>query len=134
MNRRLARIRTVQALYQVEMTNTDPSIAIQSVMEEGDKQDDFLDSLVNGTLEYMDDIDSYLHGALEHWALERISRIERAILRMAVYEMKYIEDIPINVSLNEAIDLAKGFIGEEESGKFVNGVLSKVANMLKSSL
>ncbi|MGJ9383291.1 transcription antitermination factor NusB [Salipaludibacillus neizhouensis] len=133
MNRRLARIRTIQALYQVEMTDIDPSMAIESVLEKGDKQDDFLDSLVNGTLKYTDEIDSFLHGALEHWSLERISRIERAILRMAVYEMKYVDDIPINVSLNEAIDLAKGFIGEEESGKFVNGVLSNVANVLKNS-
>lgn len=131
MNRRVARIKTVQVLYQVEMTDTAPEKAIESVLEEGEKSDIFLETLVEGALTHGDDIDSFLHGALQHWTLERISRIDRAILRMAVYEMKYIEDIPVNVTLNEAIDLAKGFNGEE-SGKFVNGVLSEVANMLQN--
>lgn len=131
MNRRVARIKSVQALYQVEMTGVDPDIAIETVLEEDESSDTFLTAIVHGTLEHQEEIDGLLEGALEHWTLHRLSRIDRAILRQCVYEMKYIEDVPVNVSINEAIDLAKGFNAEEESGKFVNGVTSKVASILQ---
>ncbi|SDY56533.1 N utilization substance protein B [Evansella caseinilytica] len=130
MNRRVARIKAVQSLYQIEMTDVHPEDAIQTVLEKGEETSAFLSALVNGTLEHQDEIDELLKGALKNWTLSRISRVDRAILRMAVYEMKWQEDIPINVSINEAIDIAKGFTGEEEAGRFVNGVLSTVANRL----
>ncbi|PYZ94355.1 transcription antitermination factor NusB [Salipaludibacillus keqinensis] len=130
MNRRLARIKTVQALYQIEMTEVEPIEAIRSVLEEGEVIDSFLELLVNGTLDHINEIDSLIEAVLEHWSLARISRVDRAILRMAVYEMKYVKDIPVTVSINEAIDLAKGFTGEEEPGKFANGVLSKLAKKI----
>ncbi|MCR6096667.1 transcription antitermination factor NusB [Salipaludibacillus agaradhaerens] len=131
MNRRLARIRTVQALYQIEMTETAPSEAMASVLQDNEVPDDFFHGLVNGTFSHLQEIDRLLTDALEHWSINRISRVDRAILRLAVYEMKYETDIPVNVSINEAIDLAKGFAGEEESGKFANGVLSKIAETLE---
>lgn len=131
MNRRVARIKSVQALYQVEMTGVDPATAVETVLEEGESSEGFLMQLVEGTLDHQDEIDGLLEGALEHWTLLRLSRIDRAILRQCVYEMKYIDDVPVNVSINEAVDLAKGFNAEEESGKFVNGVTSKVAFILK---
>jgi N utilization substance protein B len=133
MKRRVARIKTVQALYQIEMTDVAPREAMNSVLEEGEVIDSFFESLVFGTVEHLNDIDPLIEEVLENWSLSRISRVDRAILRMAVYEMKYVPDIPINVSVNEAIDLAKGFTGEEEPGKFANGVLSKVANRLESN-
>ncbi|MCE7794330.1 transcription antitermination factor NusB [Salipaludibacillus sp. CUR1] len=135
MNRRLARIRTVQALYQIEMTEVSPAEAMASVLEEDEedyRNNPFFESLVKGTTTHLEEIDRLIQGALEHWTLSRISRVDRAILRMAVYEMKYENDIPVNVSINEAIDLAKGFTGEEEPGKFANGVLSNIAKMLES--
>jgi len=132
MKRRLARIKTVQALYQIEMTDVDPAEAMNSVLEDGEVIDSFFESLVFGTVEHLNDIDPLIEEVLENWSLARISRVDRAILRMAVYEMKYVSGIPINVSINEAIDLAKGFTGEEEPGKFANGVLSKVANRLEN--
>lgn len=130
MNRRVARIKSVQALYQVEMTGVEPDTAIETVLEEDESLDSFLTSIVHGTLDHQEEIDGLLEGALEHWTLMRLSRIDRAILRQCVYEMKYIDDVPVNVSINEAIDLAKGFNAEEESGKFVNGVTSKIASIL----
>ncbi|SDN40661.1 transcription antitermination factor NusB [Alkalicoccus daliensis] len=134
MNRRVARIKSVQALYQVEMTGVEPQTAIETVLEEGETSDGFLTQLVEGTLDNQEEIDGLLEGALEHWTLLRLSRIDRAILRQCVYEMKYIEDVPVNVSINEAVDLAKGFNAEEESGKFVNGVTSKIASIISEEL
>lgn len=131
MKRRLARIKTVQALYQIEMTDVAPMEAMNSVLEDGEVIDSFFETLVYGTIEHINEIDLLIEGVLEHWSLTRISRVDRAILRMAVYEMKYVSEIPINVSINEAIDLAKGFTGEEEPGKFANGILSKVAKRLE---
>ncbi|PRO66709.1 transcription antitermination factor NusB [Alkalicoccus urumqiensis] len=133
MKRRVARIKSVQALYQVEMTGISAEEAVEAALEEGEEASPFLYELVRGTLEHGGEIDSYLEEALEHWTLNRLTRIDRAILRQCVFEMKYMDDMPVNVSINEAIDLAKGFNGEEESGRFVNGVASKVASMLGES-
>ncbi|CAM3801343.1 transcription antitermination factor NusB [Alkalicoccus chagannorensis] len=133
MNRRVARIKSVQALYQVEMTGVDPDEAIEVALEEDETTDPFLQDLVHGTLQYLIEIDAMLEEALEHWTLQRLSRIDRAIMRQCVYEMKYVEEVPVNVSINEAVDLAKGFHAEEESGRFVNGVTSKVAEMIQTN-
>ncbi|MFA9555980.1 transcription antitermination factor NusB [Evansella sp. AB-rgal1] len=130
MNRRVARIKAIQSLYQVEMTGVSSEEAITTVLNEGEEKTPFLHSIVNGTLEHLEEIDQLLEGALQNWSISRVSRVDRAILRIATYEMKWLDDIPINVSINEAIDLAKGFNGEEEPGKFVNGVLSKLAKSL----
>lgn len=127
MNRRIARIKAVQSLYQIEMTDVDPNEAIDVVLEDGELRDEFLVQLVHGTLENMTEIDQYIEESLTNYNLSRIGRVDRAIIRMAIYEMKWLDDIPISVSINEAIDLAKGFTGDEEHGKFVNGVLSNVA-------
>lgn len=130
MKRRLARVKAVQALFQVEMSGTDKDEAINNVLDENEENDTFLNILVTGTLEYLKDIDEIFTNHLLNWKLERVSNVDRTVIRIAIYEMKYVTEIPINVSLNEAIDIAKGF-GGDESGRFVNGVLSKVADTLK---
>lgn len=130
MNRRLARVKAVQSLFQVEMSGTDKDEAINNVLDENEENDTFLEQLVTGTLAYLKDIDEIFTNHLLNWKLERVSNVDRTVIRIAIYEMKYVTEIPINVSLNEAIDVAKGF-GGDESGRFVNGVLSKVADTLK---
>ncbi|OIJ16030.1 transcription antitermination factor NusB [Anaerobacillus arseniciselenatis] len=130
MKRRIARIKAVQSLFQVDMSGTDKEEAIHNVLEENESNDPFLEQLVSGTLENLKIIDDLFTSHLENWTLERVGNVDRAVIRMAIYEMKFVEDIPINVSLNEAIDVAKSF-GGEESGRFVNGVLSKIAETLK---
>ncbi|WP_026689319.1 transcription antitermination factor NusB [Alteribacter aurantiacus] len=131
MNRRNARIKAVQSLYQIDMTHVEAETAIEAVLEEGEEASPFLQTLVEGTLSHLEDIDQTLNGAMDNWTINRIANVNRAILRMALYEMKWEEEIPLSVSLNEAIDLAKGFSADDESGKFVNGVLSKIAEDLK---
>lgn len=129
MNRRLARLRAVQALFQVDFTGVGWQVAIEDALDDGEVTSPFLEELVKGTLEHKEEIDQILRQSLTNWTLERVGNVDRAVLRMALYEMKYVTDIPQNVSFNEAIELAKAF-GGEDSGRFVNGVLSKAAEFL----
>ncbi|KAA0549471.1 transcription antitermination factor NusB [Bacillus sp. BGMRC 2118] len=124
MKRRTAREKAIQALFQLDLNEQEPSLAIEHVLE-GKESDEFLEQLVLGTTENKQEIDNILIKNLENWSLDRIGNVDRAILRLAVYEMKYEESIPQNVSINEAIELAKIF-GDDESSKFINSVLSKV--------
>jgi len=78
--------------------------------------------LVQGTWENIEHIDVIIRKYSEHWSVGRMSRVDRSILRMAVYELLFCEDIPPKVSLNEAIDLGKIY-GSENSGAFINGIL-----------
>ncbi len=129
MKRRLARIKAVQSLFQVDMSGTDKEEAISNVLEDNETKDAFLETLVYGTIEHLSAIDQIFLDHLQNYRLDRVGNVDRAVIRMAIFEMKYLEDIPVNVSLNEAVDVAKSF-GGDESGRFVNGVLSKVAETL----
>lgn len=124
MNRRVARLRAAQALYQIDLTETDIDSAIDSVLDEGETASEFMNALVRGTIEQKNTIDPLISASLQGWTIDRMGLVDRAIVRMSLYEMKNIDDIPVNVTFNEGIELAKAF-GGEESGKFVNGVLSK---------
>jgi len=85
----------------------------------------FAELLVQGVCLHRDEIDGWIGSASENWRLDRMSVVDRNILRIAIYEMSYCEDIPPKVSINEAIDLAKRFSGQD-SGPFINGVLDQV--------
>lgn len=125
MKRRLAREKAFQSLFQIEVSDIEPETAINHVLEEGEKEDEFLHTLVYGTVEKKEEIDQLITDHLENWSFSRLANVEKAVLRLAVYEMQFLKDIPVNVSMNEAIELAKIF-GGEESGRFVNGVLVKI--------
>ncbi|MDQ0161396.1 transcription antitermination factor NusB [Bacillus alveayuensis] len=131
MKRRTARKKALQALFQIDIAHTSPKEAIEHVLQ-GEEADEFLTRLVEGTNNHMQEIDEMIKPFLVNWKIERLAAVDRTILRMAVYEMKYEKDIPVNVTLNEAIELAKTF-GDEKSGRFVNGVLSSVKNSLEES-
>lgn len=122
MKRRTAREKAMQVLFQLDNTELPVEEAIEHVLE--DEQDDFFNNLVFGVRENLNKIDDQLENNLENWSLSRLPKIERTILRMAVYELQFTDDTPPNVVVNEAIELSKTF-GDEKSSKFVNGVLSK---------
>lgn len=122
MKRREAREKAVQTLFQLDGTTLPVEEAI-SYISEG-PIDSFYEMLVKGTSEKQEAIDNVLTEKLENWSLDRLPKIERTILRLAVYELLYNEDVPHKVAVNEAIELCKTF-GDEKSGRFVNGVLSK---------
>ncbi len=84
--------------------------------------------LTKGVIENLAKIDSKLTVASENWSLSRMGRVDRAILRVAAYEILFLDDIPINVGINEAIEIAKRY-GSDESANFVNGVLDRVASI-----
>lgn len=123
MKRHEARQKALQVLFQLDNTELSIEEAIQHVLED-EKSDTFFETLVKGTLTNKSNIDEQLEVQLENWKLSRLPKLERTVLRLAVYELMYNEDAPSKVVINEAIELCKTF-GDEKSAKFVNGVLSK---------
>ncbi|MGY0693032.1 transcription antitermination factor NusB [Virgibacillus sp. FSP13] len=124
MKRHTARENAFQILFQLDLNEFDPVTATTEHLET-DHVDAFLDSLVQGVAKNQTTIDNTISDHLEKWSMERIATVEKTILRIATYEIRYLEDIPTNVSINEAVELANRY-GDEKSGKFVNGVLSKI--------
>jgi N utilization substance protein B len=92
----------------------------------------FSSELVTGTWQNVPQIDALLGSCADNWSVERMSRVDRSILRMAVYELLHCQDIPPKVTINEAIDLGKLF-GSENSGSFINGVLDALYAKLREN-
>ena len=91
---------------------------------------DYATALVRGVEAHRMAIDKHLAATSENWALARMPIVDRSILRLATYEMMYVDDVPTSVTINEAVELAKDFGGEDESPRFVNGVLGRIAKIL----
>ncbi|MBX3743766.1 MAG: transcription antitermination factor NusB [Verrucomicrobiae bacterium] len=89
----------------------------------------FADGLIRGTLTRREDIDRRLSEVMINWSLNRLASVDRSLLRMAVYELQYREDIPPVVTINEAIEIARKF-STADSGKFVNGILDRIKGEL----
>ncbi len=125
MKRRTAREKALQALFAIEIGKTDPDTAINHVLD-GAEGDPYLTNLVHGVVKNKEQIDNVISELLEKWTLERLAAVDRNLLRMAAYELLFLrEEVPPKVAIDEAIEIAKIY-GDEKSGKFVNGVLSKV--------
>lgn len=124
MKRTEARKKALQALFQLDSTELTVEEAIEYVLIDDEQTNAFLNRLVQGTTEHKEQIDAALEEKLENWTLSRLPKIERTILRLAVYELLFDEETPNKVVMNEAIELSKTF-GDDKSSKFVNGVLSK---------
>ncbi|KOS68109.1 antitermination protein NusB [Lysinibacillus contaminans] len=122
MKRHEAREKALQVLFQLD--NTDLTVEEAMGHIKGQPTNAFYEKIVNGTAEHLEEIDAALEQQLEKWSLARLPKIERTVLRLAVYELLYMQETPNRVVLNEAIELCKTF-GDEKSSKFVNGVLSK---------
>jgi len=132
--RRKSREIALQMLYQMEMTGQPPHVVIDLYYELASGDDDnknpnfakavrpFAEQLLYGVHAHRDELDGMIVAASEHWRLERMSIIDRNVLRIALYEMLYRAEIPPKVSVNEAIDLGKTF-GSPDSGAFINGIL-----------
>lgn len=130
-NRHLGRIVALQTLYEWDFRQEchDPSVKIDEILTRNierykDTIDDteFIERVVKGTLESIDDLDGIIRPIAPEWPIEQIARIDRNILRMSLYELTKTQDAPPKVVINEAVELAKAF-GGENSSKFINGVL-----------
>jgi len=130
LERTKARRQALQILYQREITGESTSAILESHSfnsEEGEPSE-FCRTLLAGVEEHRDEIDATLAEISEHWTVSRMPLVDRNILRMAVYEILYIDDIPDSVSINEAVEMAKTY-GGDDSSKFVNGVLGRLAEV-----
>ena len=83
-------------------------------------------------MEQVEKIDSTIEEVSEGWKIKRMGRVDLSIMRLAVYEMKYDEDIPVRVAINEAVEIAKKY-GQDNSPSFVNGILAKVADVIEKA-
>ncbi|BAH43312.1 N utilization substance protein B [Brevibacillus brevis NBRC 100599] len=123
MKRRTAREKVVQCLFQIDMAEVPLTDAVALVMEESEENAQYLRYLLDGVLKNLTEIDAEIKKYLRGWQLERIANVDRAILRLAFYEIMFEQDTPDKVVMNEAIEVAKLF-SDEQSHRYINGVLS----------
>jgi len=129
-NRHLARTITIQTLYQWDFNDKEKDITeiTKEVRESFAPEFDdgsFIDYLVNGVIKNIKEIDKLITKFAPEWPLDQITIVDRNILRLGTFELKFDKTMPAKVAINESIELAKTF-GGESSGKFVNGVLGAV--------
>lgn len=130
-NRHLARSLALQSLYEWDFHSLGQDKAIEilerNLSEFAPEMDErlFALALINGVLKNKEEIDTAIGHFAPDWPIERITTVDRNVLRMGIYELVFDQEIPSKVAINEAIELAKTF-GGESSGKFVNGVLGAV--------
>jgi len=137
MSRRKAREIALQTLFQLDYNNTDPEQALTAVFEESGEVTEgtrsYAQSVVMGTRDHLGEVDKIISDVSIEWKLDRMAGVDRNIARIAVYEMNFGgEDLPPNVVINEAVELAKLY-GTDESSRFINGILgSLVKNRIKA--
>lgn len=127
--RRQARELALKVLFQLEGSDDDPEEVLQYHAGEGAATPEvaaFARQLVEGVIANREKLDAILSEASEHWKLEQMAKVDRIVLRIAVYEIAVDRRVPTKAAINESIELAKTFSGEE-SGRFVNGILGRVA-------
>lgn len=128
MSRRKARETAFKVLFQVDQVQAEPKQAFEYLIQEsmlGDPEQEFAWSLINAALSNLEDIDAGIALFSTEWALERISAVDRSIMRMAISEMRYLDGTLPVVAIDEAIELAKRY-GEENSPAFVNAILDRI--------
>lgn len=129
MARRQAREAAMQILYEIEVGKGDTEQVFQRTVQNkklNEQDSAFAKQLVFGTLNKLPALDDIISLLSRDWDIDRLAYIDKNLLRMSLYEMLYMPEIPYSVSINEAIELAKVF-GGENSPKFINGILGKVA-------
>jgi N utilization substance protein B len=126
ISRRKAREEAVIILYQVDLLKKNAADILKDETGYGKKIDSFTDALVLGVCSNKENIDKRIENVVENWSLERIAIVDRNILRIAIYEMLYEDEIPLKVSVDEAIEIAKEFGQKDDTPKFINGVLGKI--------
>lgn len=131
--RRQAREWAVQLLFQLDINPTELDPAIAEFWRErngGARGKAFVEKTVKGVTSNCKEIDAMIRRCAENWDIKRMAATDRNVIRVAVYELMYCDDVPAAVAINEAVDIAKYF-NCSESGRFVNGVLDRIRKELK---
>ncbi|NCO60531.1 MAG: transcription antitermination factor NusB [Deltaproteobacteria bacterium CG_4_8_14_3_um_filter_51_11] len=126
--RRRARELAVQVLFHLEFSPDEPDEAFDLVCENFDNTGEirpYAKILVTGVCSNRAHIDEMIGRASENWRIDRMAKVDRTILRLAVYEMLFVDEVPLKVSIDEAVEIGKKY-GGAESSKFINGVLDFV--------
>ncbi|KGO15001.1 transcription antitermination factor NusB [Clostridium botulinum] len=142
MNRRKSREVAMRLLFQTTLNGENLEEALENLKDVRESEEitkekdyesvdlkdvdiDYVKRIIKGIKENKEEIDEKIKGNLKNWKIERLSKVDLSILRLCTYELKFEEDIPNRVSVNEAIELAKKYSGEK-SATFINGVLGKM--------
>lgn len=133
MGRRNARKLAFYLVFQYDFVNSgsleeikevkDTFFSVNTEMTEDDRT--YIETTTDGVMERKEEIDNILDAYAKGWTVERMSKVDKAILRLAVYELKYSPDVPDGVAINEAVELAKTY-SSDEAPAFINGILGKV--------
>jgi len=131
--RREARVLTLQALYEIDSVGHEPEEVITHLLADEELSEEnaaFVRELVNGVIQNRAKIDLNIKNFAPAWPVEQISVVDRNILRLAIFEILLNNKVPVKVAINEAVELAKTF-GGDNSSRFVNGVLGSVSGLAK---
>ncbi len=134
--RRRARESAMRALYQVDLSGCATEWALRCALEQSqdlglsEQGRSFAGQLVRGSCEHKQEIDKVLAEVAHDWSVSRMSPTDRNIMRIAVYEMLYLDDVPVASSIDEAVEIAKVY-GSADSPRFVNGILGSLAERRK---
>lgn len=129
MNRRQARENVFYLVFETEFQKSDINCAelFQEAQDIGViKYDEYTERVFFGVMSELEEIDKKIEENSKGWKLERISKVSLAIMRICIYEMLYCEDIPFNISINEAVELAKKF-DYDKAPSFINGIVNRIA-------
>jgi transcription antitermination protein NusB len=123
--RKNARELTLKVLYQLDVGKLPPDEVLETTFEEvrpsaEDRQ--YVEEITRGVLESIESLDRTIDELAEGWSLERLAKVDKSVLRMALYELVHRPDTPVNVVINDAVEVAKKY-STEDSGRFVNGIL-----------
>lgn len=133
-NRHLARTVAMQSLFAWDFNNKEgdlKAIVTENISQQTQKLEDadFVFSLVNGVVENLPEIDKIITETAPEWPIDQTTVVDRNVLRLGIYELMFLKEVPPKVAINEAVELGKAF-GGESSGKFVNGVLGTLYKKL----
>lgn len=128
-SRRQERRLAIEILFQADVTGTDGPTALEGWVGSGRSVPEFTRSLVQGVSDHLEEIDRTVADHSEGWTVDRMASVDRTVLRVATYELAFGRDVPVGAAIDEAVRAAKD-LSTEDSGRFVNGILGKIAREL----
>ena len=128
-SRRQERRLAIEILFQADVTGTDGPTALEGWVGSGRLVPEFTRSLVEGVSDHLEEIDRTIAAHSEGWTVDRMASVDRTVLRVATYELAFEGEVPVGVAIDEAVRAAKD-LSTEDSGRFVNGILGKIAREL----